>query len=584
MSRSTEVRSRPFQSAATAVALIIAIAALVLTASTSTASSGGRLTSVSGYRLVASDGGVFAYGDAAFYGSTGNVHLNKPIVGMAATPDDNGYWLVASDGGVFAYGDAAFYGSTGNVHLNKPIVGMAATRDDNGYWLVASDGGVFAYGDAAFYGSTGNVHLNEPIVGMDATHDGDGYWLVASDGGVFAYGDAAFYGSTGNMHLNQPIVGIAATQDGSGYWLVASDGGIFAFGDAGYFGSAGNRMLNKPIVGMAASPDGNGYWLVASDGGIFSFGDAAFYGSTGNVHLNEPIVGMATSRDGNLNGGEPASPAPTTSTAPAPAPAPMPTPAGYTDQQMIFDDKFSGTALDTTKWNTYLGAGGVVWNDFGTLPSPYSGPNIPGSGFEAAMFGPSQVSVDNGLTMTATRNSNQYSSTYPWISGVVTTEGKFSLPTTGWYVQVEAKMPDQSQGMWPSIWFLPGTASTPVNEFDGYEGGFLGSDPNEVMHSDYFADQGQQASAYSVGTDVTAGYHVYGFQFLPGNSVTAYFDGNQVWKVSAANGITITGEPYEIMLELEVATQATSNWHTLTSAGTPSATINIAEVKAFSSN
>jgi hypothetical protein len=34
---------------------------------------------------------------------------------------------VASDGGVFNYGDAAFYGSPGGMALNKPIVGMAAS-------------------------------------------------------------------------------------------------------------------------------------------------------------------------------------------------------------------------------------------------------------------------------------------------------------------------------------------------------------------------------------------------------------------------------------------------------------------------
>ena len=67
-----------------------------------------------------------SYGDAPFYGSTGVLHLNQPIVGMAATPDGGGYWLVASDGGIFAYGDARFYGSAGSIHLNQPIVGMAA--------------------------------------------------------------------------------------------------------------------------------------------------------------------------------------------------------------------------------------------------------------------------------------------------------------------------------------------------------------------------------------------------------------------------------------------------------------------------
>ena len=111
---------------------------------------------------------------------------------MAATPDGQGYWLVASDGGIFAYGDAAFYGSTGNLTLNRPIVGMAPTPDGRGYWLVASDGGIFAYGDAAVLRLDRRTSPStSPIVGMAPTPDGRGYWLVASDGGIFAYGDAA---------------------------------------------------------------------------------------------------------------------------------------------------------------------------------------------------------------------------------------------------------------------------------------------------------------------------------------------------------------------------------------------------------
>jgi hypothetical protein len=74
---------------------------------------------------VASDGGIFNYGDAKFYGSTGALHLNAPIVGMASTPSGSGYRLVATDGGIFSYGDGQFYGSTGSIHLNAPIVGMS---------------------------------------------------------------------------------------------------------------------------------------------------------------------------------------------------------------------------------------------------------------------------------------------------------------------------------------------------------------------------------------------------------------------------------------------------------------------------
>ncbi len=72
---------------------------------------------------------------------------------MASTPSGHGYWLVASDGGIFTYGDAHFYGSTARRHLAKPVVGMTATPDGKGYRLMEKDGGVFTYGDATFYGS-----------------------------------------------------------------------------------------------------------------------------------------------------------------------------------------------------------------------------------------------------------------------------------------------------------------------------------------------------------------------------------------------------------------------------------------------
>ena len=246
-----------------------------------------------GYWEVGSDGGIFNFGSANYYGSMGGQPLNKPIVGLADTADGLGYWEVASDGGIFSFGDATFYGSMGGQPLNKPIVGMARTVDGRGYWEVASDGGVFSFGDATFYGSMGGLPLNAPIVGIAATPDGGGYWEVASDGGIFSYGDALFYGSRGGQPLNAPIVGIAATPDGGGYWEVASDGGIFNYGDALFYGSMGGQPLNKPIVGLAATPDGAGYWEVASDGGIFSFGDATFEGSMGGLPLNAPIVAMA---------------------------------------------------------------------------------------------------------------------------------------------------------------------------------------------------------------------------------------------------------------------------------------------------
>ncbi len=121
------------------------------------------LSTATGYQEVASDGGIFTFGAAGFFGSEGAKPLNRPIVGMASTPDGGGYWLVASDGGIFAFGDAGFFGSEGGQAIStSPIVGMAATPDGKGYWLVASDGGIFAFGDAGFFGSEGAMPLNQP--------------------------------------------------------------------------------------------------------------------------------------------------------------------------------------------------------------------------------------------------------------------------------------------------------------------------------------------------------------------------------------------------------------------------------------
>jgi hypothetical protein len=246
-----------------------------------------------GYWQVASDGGIFTFGSAQFYGSTGNIKLNKPVVGMTATPDGDGYWLVASDGGIFAFGDAGFYGSTGNIHLNKPIVGMAATADGRGYWLVASDGGIFAFGDAGFYGSEGGVYLRYPIVGMTPTVGGGGYWFVDSDGDIFSFGNAKNYGQPAASAVPYGITGMAGTSNSGGYWMVGANGSMGTYGDAVSYGSPYGEGLDGSIVGIAATSDAQGYWLQGSDGGIFSYGDAAFEGSMGGKHLNAPMVGIA---------------------------------------------------------------------------------------------------------------------------------------------------------------------------------------------------------------------------------------------------------------------------------------------------
>jgi peptidoglycan/xylan/chitin deacetylase (PgdA/CDA1 family) len=162
---------------------------------------------------------VYPFGNAPAPGTS--VVSNQPLLGMAATPSGQGYWLVASDGGIFSFGDATFDGSTGSIALNKPIVGMAATPSGQGYWLVASDGGIFSFGDALFVGSMGGVPLNQPIVSMADDPQTGGYWLLASDGGVFSF-QAPFYGSRGGQSSIDRFFAIVATAGGGGYLLGGS--------------------------------------------------------------------------------------------------------------------------------------------------------------------------------------------------------------------------------------------------------------------------------------------------------------------------------------------------------------------------
>ena len=291
MTRHRGHRSKRVQALTVAASLSLSLGiAMVNIASTATPAAASSPASAPSYWEVASDGGIFSFGNAPFYGSLGGDKLATPVVGIAATPDGGGYWEVEANGDVFNFGDA----SPSSNDL-PGTVAMTALSDSSYLEAGAAGSVIFQGGTFATYSAGTSFSHNEPIVGMAADHSnrGLGYWLVDADGGVFSFGSAPFYGSMGGTTLDKPIVGMAATPDGGGYWLVASDGGIFSFGDATFYGSMGGQSLNQPIVGIASTPDGNGYWEVASDGGIFNYGDAGFSGSTGGTHLNAPITGMA---------------------------------------------------------------------------------------------------------------------------------------------------------------------------------------------------------------------------------------------------------------------------------------------------
>jgi len=175
-----------------------------------------------GWILYGRSGTVVPFGDATFFGDGSALtpccgtwppfgSAIDYFSGIASTPDGGGYWLVGIDGGVFAYGDATFYGSMGGHRPNEPVDGIARTSDGHGYWLVSYDGGIFSFGDARFSGSMGGKPLNALMIGIAADPGSPGYWTVAQDGGVFAFGGAPFLGSMAGPTVSGGFFGIAAS-------------------------------------------------------------------------------------------------------------------------------------------------------------------------------------------------------------------------------------------------------------------------------------------------------------------------------------------------------------------------------------
>jgi len=257
-----------------------------------------------GYWLVGSDGGIFTFGSAQFYGSAAPLHLVRPVVGISPTSDRGGYFLVASDGGVFNFGDAQdlFYGSlpsegfspagSGLPHaLSAPIVAMVPSTDDHGYFLVGSDGGVFTFGDARFEGScpsVGGCFGRVIAVAPDAT--GNGYWVFTSRGTVYPFGDAPHYAYPGPQSV--PAVDAVAAPDGEGYYILFANGAVANYGPGTVSAGSpvGQISTDDPATAIFTTSDGGGYWVVTASGQVFNYGDAPADGGVSALHLNGPIV------------------------------------------------------------------------------------------------------------------------------------------------------------------------------------------------------------------------------------------------------------------------------------------------------
>ncbi len=256
-----------------------------------------------GYWLVGGDGGIFSFGAAQFYGSTGSLDLQRAVVGITPTANDGGYWLVAADGGIFSFGDTAFYGSVPGLglapagtpgpgkRLNAPIVGVVPSSDGGGYFMVASDGGVFAFGDARYEGSCPGIGgCAGAAVAVMPDASGNGYWVVTATGNVYSFGDAQYDGAPGPKDV--PVTAAVRTPDGGGYWILFANGSLCSYGDAAYYGglASGEAPSIDPATSVFTDDGSHGYWIATANGAVYPFGQAPNDGGMSQLAMNAPVI------------------------------------------------------------------------------------------------------------------------------------------------------------------------------------------------------------------------------------------------------------------------------------------------------
>jgi beta-glucanase (GH16 family) len=261
-------------------------------------------------------------------------------------------------------------------------------------------------------------------------------------------------------------------------------------------------------------------------------------------------------------------------------PAILTPPSGFASVDLVFEDRFCGTRLNTNKWNTYAtsaAAKGRAWH-----ARPNGGSGL-GDRHNAEYFMPYQVTVNNGLSLTAVKRPVAgHPSTVPYTSGVVSSYGH--LDFVGGYLQISMQAPPGG-GSWPALWLMPGKGGTSGDHFeiDIQEGGFTSgsANPNNVFAWHLHTPSGVFGGTVDTTVDLTAHHHTYAINWLPAKSITWYFDGRQISQLTSAQA-QIPDEPMQLMMNQSVANSATAEWHTTAGAGTPrSMTMHIEGVQLY---
>jgi beta-glucanase (GH16 family) len=215
--------------------------------------------------------------------------------------------------------------------------------------------------------------------------------------------------------------------------------------------------------------------------------------------------------------------------------------------QLKFSDEFNSVSLDTSKWqmcNPSFSAQG----DLNYCKTTY---NDEQQWFRATTNNANVQENNGSLHLIATKENGQiYSgmvSTGPNVFGYTNLTNYKPYDFTYGYLEVRAKLPyngaGKSNGYWPSVWMLPTNQNqaAPNNGWpnSGEEDIFEvpGNDPTELHMTEHDANTAGAGDYTVVHTaDLSAAYHVYGFDWEPGY-LKWYLDGTLMKTFTTPIGI-----------------------------------------------
>lgn len=200
-------------------------------------------------------------------------------------------------------------------------------------------------------------------------------------------------------------------------------------------------------------------------------------------------------------------PHPDPSTPPPPdAPPPVTPPIGW--NTVLFEDYFSGTSIDTSKWN--------IRN--GTTQS-----NMDGMNFAAnCTVANNMLSIRSGL--------NAGNTTYPWTCGYLDTIGKFSVQEGRWEARVRFPWGTTAYGYWPAFWLRPDDGGN--GEIDIMEAWPNHNQVSYTIWHDYTGTAHPSSTLPKSGFDPSA-WHVYAVEKEAG-SLKFFLDDVMMWDATNA--------------------------------------------------